>query len=224
MKMIDKETYLFALLDDMANRSKRPKEFNEIFTSSNFNASYLPLNIRDDDILFTVNGLKKSQISGVNIGETYQEEVLPILDSFSDEVEKCGFVDSLKIENGKLFGYITIGEALSTLTDKKIAIFGSGAIAKSTVSHINDITKVTVIEKYIEDSEDILKLFPSLDIRFSDESHKFDNSDYSLIIKLTEDEIFLTSPESSEIIEFQDGKAPAKVRKIQNQIDIREWL
>jgi len=223
MKMIDKETLLFALLDDMANLSKRPKEFNTIFASSNLNASYLPLNIRDDDILFTVNGLKKSQINGVNIGESYKEEVLPILDTFSDEVKECGFVDSLTIDNGKLHGYITIGEVLASLVKGKVAIFGSGKIVKSTLFHVKDRSKITIVEKYIEDSEDILNIFPNLNIKFSDEEHKFDTSGFSLIINTTNNDIFLTDP-TVEQIEFKKDETPTKIRQLQNLIDIREWI
>jgi len=221
--MIDKETTLFALLDDMANRSKRTKEFNDIFTSSNLNASYIPLNIRDDDILFTVNGLKKSQISGVNIGDSYKEEVLPILDSFSDEVKRCGFVNSVKIENGKLYGYITIGEAISSLFNGKIAIFGSDSLTKSILFNVKDISEITVIERYIEDAEDILREYPDLDIKFSDENHLFDNSNYSLVIDTTESEIFLKD-NLVEKIELKNGDIPEKIRKLQNSIDIREWF
>jgi shikimate 5-dehydrogenase len=63
MRPIDKESKLFALLDDMANTSSRPKEFNSLFDSLSLNASYIPLNIREDDILFTMNGLRNSQIT-----------------------------------------------------------------------------------------------------------------------------------------------------------------
>ena len=221
MKVIDKETILFAFLGEMANKSPFPKEFNEIFTSKNLNASYIPLNIRDDDILFTVNGLKKSQIRGVNIAKEYQTEILTLLDSYSDEVEKCGFVESLKIENGKLHGYISIGKAINSLTSGKIAIFGSDKIAESILFSAEDISNFTIVEEYIEDSSKLLETYSNLDVRFSDETHHFDNSEYSLIIKLNKKEIFLKN--ETEILDISKD-SPKKVRDIQHSIDIREWL
>jgi len=236
LRAIDKDTKLFALLDDSANTSPRPKEFNTIFTSSNINASYIPLNIRDDDILFTVKGLKSSQISGVNIGEMYRRDVLPLLDSMSDEVKECGFVNSIKIENGKLYGYITIGEAIASLTSGKIAIFGSGALAKSILWHIDNISNITLVESDIEKTGSILKKYPDLNVKFSDTTHLFDVDGYDYIIDATANEelyisfkerlpqlIFLNS--SSSFAKFQkDSSIPAKIREIQNSLDIKEWL
>ena len=219
--MIDKETLLFAFLGEMANKSSLPKEFNEIFTSENLNASYIPLNIRDDDILFTVNGLKKSQIRGVNIAKEYQTEILTLLDSYSDEVAKCGFVESLKIENGKLHGFLSIGKAINSLTDKKIAVFGSNEIAKSILFSANDISNITIVEKYIEDSSKLLSEYPNLDVRFSDENHKFDCSEYSLIIKLVEDEIFISG--NCEVLDIAN-ETPKKIRDIQHSIDLQKWV
>jgi len=219
--MIDKETLLFAFLGEMANKSPLPKEFNEIFTSENLNASYIPLNIRDDDILFTVNGLKKSQIRGVNIAKEYQTEILTLLDSYSDEVAKCGFVESLKIENGKLHGFLSIGKAINSLTDKKIAVFGSNEIAKSILFSANDISNITIVEKYIEDSSKLLSEYPNLDVRFSDENHKFDCSEYSLIIKLVEDEIFISG--NCEVLDIAN-ETPKKIRDIQHSIDLQKWV
>lgn len=220
----------------MASKSPRSKEFNMIFTSSNLNASYVPLNIRDDDILFTIKGLKNSQISGVNIGEVYRKDALPILDSLSEEAKECGFVNSIKIENGELYGYITVGEAIASLLSGKVALFGSGSLAKSILWNIDDISNVTLIESSIEKSSSILQKYSDLDVKFFDENHPFEVDGYDYIIDATENEeiyisfkekipqpIFLNS--SSTLSKFvEDNSIPAKIRGIQNSLDIREWL
>jgi len=221
MQIIDKETLLFAFLGEMANKSPFTKEFNKIFALKELNASYIPLNIRDDDILFTVNGLKKSQIRGVNIAREYQNETLTLLDSYSDEVEKCGFVESIKIENGKLHGFVSIGKAINSLTNKKIAVFGSNDIAKSIIFSATNISNITIVEKYIEDSSKILENYPNLDVNFSDEKHIFDCSEYSLIVKLFEDDIFISG--DCEILDISN-EIPKKIRDIQHSIDLQEWL
>ncbi len=236
MRPINKDTTLFALLDDMANQSPRAREFNAIFTSSDINASYVPLNIRDDDILFTINGLKKSQISGVNIGAVYRRDALPILDSISDEAKECGFVNSIKIENGELYGYITVGEAIASLISGKVAIFGSGSLVKSILFHIDDISNITLVESNIENTADILQKYPDLDVKFYNLINSFNADGYDYIVDTTDgEEIALqfgdTKPElifldsSSSLSKFAgESSIPAKIREIQNSIDIREWL
>jgi shikimate dehydrogenase len=236
LRVIDKESKLFALLDDMAGNSPRPKEFNSIFASSNLNASYLPLNIREDDILFTINGLKNSQISGVNLGKKYRKDALNLLDFSTDEVRESGFVNSIKIQNGKLHGYITIGEAIASLIEReKIAIFGSGSLAKSIIWNISDRKKVTVVEKSIENTLEISQKFPEVNIKFSDENHLFEVSENMVLIDATDGEklfinfkksgfqtIFLD--ENSSLFELGDISTVSKVRDCENLIDLREWL
>ena len=235
MKIIDKETKLFALLDDMASNSTIPKEFNELFTSSNLNCSYIPLNIRDDDILFTVKGLKTSQINGVNIGKIYQSEVLPLIDILSEEAKESQFITSIKIQNGKLYGYITIGEAISSLLSGKVAIFGANNLSKSILWHIDDISHITLLESEIEKTSSILEKYPDLDVKFFNENRPFDVEGFNYIIDTTENgDIYISYQNKlpkaiwfndiSPLAKLGDISILEKIREIEHKIDIREWL
>jgi shikimate 5-dehydrogenase len=201
--LIDKETALFGLFDEMAMNSNRPEQFNLLFSELGKNARYIPMNIRDDDILFTVNGLKTSQIRGVNIGEKYGDEVISLLNSKTSEVEFCGFVDGILVENGELHGFISFGEALSTLLPQKVALIGSGKYTKSLLWHKRDIT---IFESEIEKTAQILERFPETKVKLYDENHPIEDG-YDLVLK--ESEIFETFKEELE--------------KAINLVDLREF-
>lgn len=225
MKLIDKETLLFAMLDDMAINSNRTKEFNDIFTSSNINASYIPLNIRNDDIFFTLNGLKKSQIKGVNIGLVYEKESVELLDNMSDEARECNFINSITIKDEKLYGYLTIGKAIASMLSGNIAIFGSNDLTKSILWNLKDTSFVTVVESEIEKTLAISKKYSKIDIVFSDETHYFDSLKYDFIFNSTSEDIFIKNqPKSLKIISINNSEDLQRIQTIQNSIDIQHWI
>jgi shikimate 5-dehydrogenase len=220
--MIDKQTTLFGLFDDIANQSKRPAQFNTLFQASETNARYIPMNIRDDDILFTINGLKTSQIRGVNIGKMYGEDAIQLLDSKSDEVQFCQFVESIKVEEGKLYGFITVGEAVSSLLSGKIAIFGAGKLSKSIVWNYGERENITIVESEIERTAELLEKFPELDVKLSDENHPFSLNSYDFAIFTEESKVFVDGEAGKSF--HLENEFPEEVVDLQNRIDIREWL
>jgi len=60
----------------------------------------------------------------------------------SDEVKACGFCDTLIIKEKELYGEVATGRAVAALLKekgvKKLAIFGSGKLAKSIVLHLSE--------------------------------------------------------------------------------------
>jgi shikimate 5-dehydrogenase len=65
--MIEKTTTLFALIGDNLAHDKRPQIINYLFGQGNDDAALIPMNIRPDDLPFTLKGLKQSQIKGAII-------------------------------------------------------------------------------------------------------------------------------------------------------------
>ena len=222
MKKIDRDTILFALIDDMASTSSIPKEFNQFISSQNLNCSYTPLNVGEDFFRFTIQGLRSSQIRGVNLGNKYQRIAIDLVDTLSSEAEICRFITSIKVENGKLYGYITIGEAMASLIDGKVAIFGASQdidTTKSLLQHL-DISDFTIIEREIEKIASILELYPDADVKFGDENHYFNLDGYSNIVDFSGGEMLFTEPKDIPIL-IPNSK---DIREKQYQIDIQTWL
>lgn len=137
---IDTQSLLFGFLAEYAQQNRFSIALNRRFKENGDNAMCIPMNIRPDDIYFTINSLKEAKLSGVALGAEYVEGVLEQLEYKSDEVEACGFCDTITVKNKELYGEVATGRAVAELLKEhgaqKLAILGSGKVAKSLVLHL----------------------------------------------------------------------------------------
>jgi len=162
-KVIEKDTKLFGLLADSASTLKKAKIVSEYFAQLEVDAAYIPMNIREDDIYFTISGLKNSKINAVNLGSEYVKGAYEQMDYLSDEAKFCGFVDTISIKDEKLYGDVTIGESFARVLKnkeiKKVIILGSGSLAKSILMHIksSNVNEVILLHDRIESAMGMLE-------------------------------------------------------------------
>ena len=195
-KVIEKDTKLFGLLADSASTLKKAKIVSECFLEQNIDAAYIPMNIREDDIYFTIAGLKNSKINAVNLGSEYVKGAYEQMDSLSDEAKFCGFVDTISIKDEKLHGYVTAGEAYANILkekdSKKIIILGSGSLAKSILMHIKDtnVKDIVLLHDRIESAMKMLEQMRKYlgDIKVDIDRYEKDiayNADADMLINAT---------------------------------------
>jgi len=139
---IDMQSLLFGFLAEYAQQNRFSVTINRYFKENGDNAMCIPMNIRPDDIYFTVGGLREAKLNGVALGSEYVEGVVEQLNYKSAEVEACGFCDTIIVKDGQLYGEVASGKAISALLKekgiKKLAILGSGKLAKSILMHVQD--------------------------------------------------------------------------------------
>lgn len=83
--------------------------------------------------------LQEKNFCGINVTIPYKETVIPYLDSIDDAAKEIGAVNTIVNRNGKLFGYNTdyygmrkmIERMGLKLTDKKVAILGTGGTSRT---------------------------------------------------------------------------------------------
>ena len=139
---IDTQSLLFGFLAEYAQQNRFSVTLNRYFKENTDNAMCIPMNIRPDDIYFTVAGLKEAKLNGVALGAEYVEGVLEQLNYQSDEVKACGFCDTIIVKDHELYGEVASGRAICSVLKEegasKLAILGSGKLAKSIVMHIQE--------------------------------------------------------------------------------------
>ena len=88
--------------------------------------------------------IQTPDLKGFNVTIPYKQEIIPHLDSLSEEAEKIGAVNTVKIENGKTTGYNTdaYGFEKTLLLHKKLhqnsaLILGDGGAAKAVKFVLN---------------------------------------------------------------------------------------
>jgi shikimate 5-dehydrogenase len=150
---IGANTKLFGFIAEKAQSDRFSVMLNKMFKANRDDAMMIPMNIREDDLYFTVSNMRKSQLMGAAIGVEYQKAVVEILDSRSDLVVKCGFCDTISVKNGMLHGDVRSADALMAYLKERgagrVAVIGAGALAKSLIL-CNDGMKLEFYHEHVE--------------------------------------------------------------------------
>jgi len=109
---ITSETKLFGFIAEEAHSSRFSSSVNKLFKESGTNAMVIPMNIRPDDIVFTLSQMRHSKLSGAIVATEYQEEAAGLVDTVSESAEEQGIVDLIWIENNRLSGDLIMPKAL----------------------------------------------------------------------------------------------------------------
>jgi shikimate 5-dehydrogenase len=146
-------TNLYGFIAVEAQQNRFAVTLNRLFKAGGDDAMIIPMNIREDDFYFTLSNMKRSQVKGAVLGAEYQKEVLDLLDEPSSLVQQCGFCDIVTVINERLQGDIIAVEAVMKLLAeqqaKKVAVIGSGALAKS-IALRSDGMELSFFHEHIE--------------------------------------------------------------------------
>jgi len=135
---ITNETKLYGFISEEAHANRFCAIINKLFKSNNINAMAIPMNIRPDDLVYTISQMRHSKLSGAVIGSDYQENVYDLLDEKSDDVVSYGLCDFIKIENSRLVGDFVINKALDAYAEK--SDFEDEIALRSQCQYIYDLT------------------------------------------------------------------------------------
>lgn len=107
------ETKLFGFIAEEAHSNRFSSMVNKLCKENGVNAMVIPMNIRPDDIVFTLSQMRESKLSGAIIASEYQGDAIRIVDQASTNAQVEGLVDLIWIENGSLYGDLIMPEALN---------------------------------------------------------------------------------------------------------------
>lgn len=107
------ETKLFGFIAEEAHSNRFSSMVNKLFKENGVNAMVIPMNIRIDDVTFTLSQMRHSKLSGAIIGSEYQSDAMSVVDSASDDAKAQGLIDLIWIQEGNLHGELIMPEALN---------------------------------------------------------------------------------------------------------------
>ena len=132
---ISRQTKLFGYVGEEAGVSRFSAVMNKMFKANSDDTMMIPMNIREDDLYFTVSNMKKSHVNGAVISNEYVDKIIDILDDASSLVKRSGMCDIIFKEGEKLRGDIfsarVLTEHLKDLLVSKVAIIGTNHHAKA---------------------------------------------------------------------------------------------
>ncbi len=178
---ISTQTKLFGYIAEHAGVSRFSALINKMFKENNDDIMMIPMNIREDDLYFTVSNMKNSHVNGAVISSEYVTEVIETLDDASSLVKRSGMCDIIYREDNKLRGDVftirVLTEHLKDLYASKIAIIGTNHYAKAfsflacgfNVSYFNDnLEELLAFTEEIEISDaDLNRIALDLEVDFS---------------------------------------------------------
>lgn len=109
---ITTETKLYGFIAENAHSNRTSVTLNKLYKENNINAMMIPMNIRPDDVGFTISQMRSSKLNGAVISTEYQEESFALLDSASKSASEAGYCDFIEIVDGKLIGDLIMPRAL----------------------------------------------------------------------------------------------------------------
>ena len=190
---ISEQTKLFGYIGENAGVSRFSAVINKMFKANSDDAMMIPMNIREDDLYFTISNMKKSQVNGAVISNEYINDVFEILDDASTMVKRCKMCDIVFRENQKLRGDIfstrVLTEYLKDVGASKIAIIGVNPHAKAfsflacgfNVSYFND--NLEELMEFTEEVElidaDINRIASGMSVDLSEFDAVLDFSDFN---------------------------------------------
>lgn len=114
---------------------------NAAISASGLDYAYIAMPIAPEDLKTAVFGLKAANFSGFNVTIPHKVTIMQYLDEIDDTAKFIGAVNTVKIENGRLYGYNTdvigfINPLLKegfALKDKTVVIFGAGGASRAII-------------------------------------------------------------------------------------------
>ncbi|MCC7307583.1 MAG: shikimate dehydrogenase [Acidobacteria bacterium] len=151
VRELDRETTVYGIIAGNTSYSASPWMHNPAFTASGLNAVFVPLQTNDLDSFMKRMVLPASRevelnFHGFSVTNPHKQAIMQYLDEVDEAAARIGAVNTVKIEDGKLYGYNTDAHGfISTLKDKygelsgaRVAIFGAGGAARACIAALLD--------------------------------------------------------------------------------------
>lgn len=137
-QQIIKNLNVCMIIGDPVSYSLSPKMHNAAYEALNLDFVYFAKKVSAEDLKELPDFIRKFGIKGVSVTAPHKIEIMKFLDEIDENAKKIGAVNTLLNKNGKICGYNTDAEAISSLlrnhNGKKIAILGSGGMALAMAS------------------------------------------------------------------------------------------
>jgi len=188
VKDLSPDTKVHGIVAGNTSYSISPWMHNAGFKAANEDRVFVPLQVTDLDAF--INRMVQPEtreidlnFAGFSVTNPHKQAIIAHLDEIDETAEKIGAVNTVKIEDGKLFGYNTdapgfiapLKDVYGDLNNAKVAVVGAGGAARACVYSLTEVgADVTV---YARDTSKADNLADSFGIRVESLPETFANSD-----------------------------------------------
>lgn len=166
---ISAKTKICMVIGDPIKHSLSPQMHNGGYEKLGIDGEfiYVACRVKLDDIDNFVKGVRAMGIRGVSCTIPHKLKIMEYLDEIDQTAEKIRAVNTIVNKNGMLKGYntdwlgvVTPLEKITSLRDKKIALFGAGGAARAVAYGVRQRgAKLVIYNRTNEKAEEIAKEF-----------------------------------------------------------------
>ena len=164
----------YLVIGNPIEHSLSPKLHNHWIKNNNINAIYEKQKLNKDDIESVILKVREKKIQGINVTVPFKKIVIPFLDQLSSEAKNTQSVNTIYLNNNKVFGHNTdiIGFELSikylgfNIKNKKILVLGAGGVVPSIIFALNKMqaSEIIITNRTKENAEKLKDLFDYIKI------------------------------------------------------------
>ncbi len=164
----------YLVIGNPIEHSLSPKLHNYWFEKNNIDANYSKRKINKKEVQEVISEIRNKKLAGVNVTVPFKSDVIPFLDTLSEESKITQSVNTIYIHNDKLIGHntdikgfkLSLEETQFNLKDKKIFILGAGGVVPSIIYALekSGVSKITISNRTKQKAEDLKKNFPNTNV------------------------------------------------------------
>jgi len=191
VKNLTEKTGVYGIIASSTAHSMSPFMHNAAFASQNIDAVYIPLAIKNlEEFIrrFVKSDSREVELNfrGFSVTIPHKTEIIKHLDFVDETATIIGAVNTVKIENNKLYGYNTDAQGFieplknvyGDLSDVKVAVLGAGGAARACVYALEkENANVTIFARNVEKAMDLAQEFKVQSSKLKFKSESYENFD-----------------------------------------------
>ena len=164
----------YLVIGNPIEHSLSPKLHNYWFEKNNIDANYGKRKIDKSEIQDVISEIKDNKLDGINVTIPFKSDVIPFLDTLSEESQITQSVNTIYIHDKKLVGHntdikgfeLSLKETQFDLKNKSIFILGAGGVVPSLIYALEKlgISRIKVSNRTKQKAEKLKKNFSNISV------------------------------------------------------------
>ena len=164
----------YLVIGNPIDHSLSPKLHNYWFEKNNIDANYDKRKIIKSEIQEVISEIKDNKLDGINVTVPFKNEVIPFLDTLSEESKITRSVNTISIHDKKLVGHntdikgfeLSLNEAQFNPQNKTVFILGAGGVVPSIIYALEKlgVSKIIVSNRTKHKAENLKKNFSNISV------------------------------------------------------------
>ena len=164
----------YLVIGNPIEHSLSPKLHNYWFEKNNVDANYSKRKIDKNKIQEVILEIRDKKLDGINVTVPFKNDVIPFLDTLSEESKITQSVNTIYMHDDKLIGHntdikgfeLSLRETHFNLKDKKVFILGAGGVVPSIIYALekSGVSNITISNRTKQKAEDLKKNFPNTNV------------------------------------------------------------